>query len=673
MRRKNTLSFQIHGHIRPLNQRIFFILLRAKKIRFFIQLMYYKSAIYKILTLLGILLSGVLCLQAQEEKPTRKAIDSVMAISPDYLPTRLAPNPTLDFNPLEYTNIDTSLVHISQYDPLWRIENMYQSLGINGQAHKNMVFDIDRSMGFTMITLPYPLYFKKISDLYLYNLKTSYTDIDFTYGILSEFSFSATHAQHVRQADFVFNIDGLSNKGYFIHQATNRLSLSGLARYETPNKIYGFLLTYAFNHGKYMENGGLENCSDFTDRNARDHSISNDLSSFAVMFSNAESLINQHTGEMINYVNIKNKKGQYFGTFSHTLDVTNLRSRFLDNDLNNLFYRNRYYVSTDSTNDSIEYVSVANALQFSNYSPVDTIGDQSYFIRFAGGLRHEYVTAINPFYKGNSLTLFARTTIRLFKVWELYGNISYTLFGYNKNDAMTKVGARFTINKKHRHYLGLEASFMRCSPDYIYTKYHGNNNSWLNDWNKPNIFKAGAYWTMFGYTLSAHIFNLGKYIFLNDNFEPQQLTKPAQVIQLELKAPVRTKHFALDANMALQHSTNKAVTVPLFAGKLGAAFQTRIFKKKLHFQVGVDLFYNTRYFADGYNPILHQFYSQQYVTTGNYLYINAHIAFRVKRISFFIRGGDLIAGLFSYHYITTPGYPMQGRNFEAGVNWKFYD
>ena len=85
------------------------------------------------------------------------------------------------------------------------------------------------------------------------------------------------------------------------------------------------------------------------------------------------------------------------------------------------------------------------------------------------------------------------------------------------------------------------------------------------------------------------------------------------------------------------------------------------------------MFFNTLYYADGYNPILHQFYSQQDIYTGNYLYLNAHLALRVKRISFFLRGGNLLAGLFSFRYITTPGYPMQGRSLELGVNWKFYD
>jgi hypothetical protein len=278
-----------------------------------------------------------------------------------------------------------------------------------------------------------------------------------------------------------------------------------------------------------------------------------------------------------------------------------------------------------------------------------------------------------PVVADNSLTVFARTSIRLFKVWEIYGNISYSLFGYTRNDAMARAGFRFSINPKQRHYLGFEASFNRYAPDYLLTNYFGNNNSWNLNWGKQNMFKASAYWTIFDYRVGFNFYNLGRYVYLNSNFEPQQLPKPAQVIQFQVSAPVRTKHFALDAELALQHSTREAITVPLFAGKLSALYTTRIFKKRLRFQVGVDLFYNTRYYADGYNPILHQFFSQRDVLVGNYLYVNAHLALRVKRISFFIRGGNLLAGLFSFHYITTPNYPMQGRNLEFGVNWKFYD
>lgn len=636
--------------------------------------MRYKSITYIILLVFCVFTAVNALAQDTTKARTFSNIDSSMAISPDYLRTRYAPFPTIHFQPIVYQEIDTTMFYLSEYDQLLKTQNLYQSLGINGQAHKSMVFDIDHSLGFTMITLPYPLYFKKMQDLKLYDLATSHTDINFTWGWRRELVFSATHAQRVRQMDFAVNIDACSNPGYFIHQSVNRLNVNALVKYETPNKIYGVLAAYNLNHGKFSENGGLENCSAFTDRDPRrDSAITYDVTSFAVMFSNAQTLINTHTAQLTNYVNIKNKNENYFGTISHTLDINNLKSTFTDHDLNNLFYLNRYYINPDTTNDSILYFQIANTLQWSNFSPTDTLSDQAYFFRISGGLRHEFVNARSPHYIGNSLALFARTYIRLFKVWDIFGNISYSFFGYNSYDAMAKAGFRFNINKKQRHHLGLEASFMRYSPDFIFSYYFGNNNAWVNNWKKQNVFKAGAYWTIFDYSVRFNFINAGKYVYLNNNFEPVQLEKPFQVVEFLLYAPVRTKHFSLDAELALQHSTNKAVTVPLFAGKLGAIYTTNIFKKRLRFQVGIDLFYNTKYFADGYNPILHQFYAQEYISTGHYLYINAHLAIRVKRISFFVRGGNLIAGLMSFRYITTPSYPMQSQSVQAGINWKFYD
>lgn len=642
--------------------------------------MAYKPAIYKTVLLLWFYMAAGVMAYAQEKPHGQREIDSAMAISPDYLPTRYAQLPTSQYNPLVYNPIDTSLNLFYAYDPTLLPQNLYQSLGINGQAHKSMIFDIDHPLGFSMIQLPFPLYFKKLSDLKIYDLATSYTDLQVSYGLLTEFTFRANHAQRVRQVDFVFNIDGGTNEGYFIRQSINHLSLSGIVKYEMPEKIYGFLFAYAYNHGKFLENGGLEDIHSFIDRpgilfnqEVRDQSTSNNLSSYAVMLSNAQSSLNTHSGELINYVNIKDKQGHYYGTFSHTFNFDFFKSQLTDHDLNDIYYRQRYYQSTDSTNDSICYYAMANTLQWANYSPVDTVGSQPYFFRFAGGARQEFVKSFNPYYIGNHIALFARTNIRLFKVWDIYGDISYSLFGYTHNDALAHAGFRFTINKPQRNYLGLEVSFGRYSPDYIFSLYVGNNNYWDLKLKKQNVFKASAYWTIFDYSLRFNFINAGKYVYLNNNYEPQQLTKPLQVLEFLLYAPVRTKHFSIDAELALQHSTNAAVTLPLFAGKLSGIYSTRIFKKRLRFQVGIDLFYNTRYYADGYNPILHQFYTQHDLYAGNYLYVNAHLALRVKRISFFLRGSNLTAGLFNYHYMTTAGYPMQGRSLELGLNWKFYD
>ena len=185
--------------------------------------------------------------------------------------------------------------------------------------------------------------------------------------------------------------------------------------------------------------------------------------------------------------------------------------------------------------------------------------------------------------------------------------------------------------------------------------------------------KLGAYWTIFGYKLGFNYFMLNHHLYLNENRTPTMAEKGIHVVQFNLFAPLRIKNFSLDANMALQHSTSNAVALPLFAGKLRAAWHFRIFKNRLRVQLGTDLMYNTLYYADAYTPVLHQYYHQENVKVGNYLYWDLDLTLQVSRLSFFVRGGNLLEGLIGYKYFTTPNYPMQSRNVAIGINWKFYD
>ena len=207
-----------------------------------------------------ILFSG--CLQklsAQEEtRGSEHTIDSAMAISPVYMPVYKAKLPTISYNPLVYESVDTNIFHTPEYDPLWQNKNIYQTLGIDGQAHKNMVFDYQHDMGFSLINLPYELYFKKQKDLLFYDVETSYTKLAYTYGFLSENNFQATHAQRIRQCQFSLDLNGYSNKGYFLHQGANMVTLDAVFHYKTPKNSYGIIVSYILNHGKYAENGGLE-------------------------------------------------------------------------------------------------------------------------------------------------------------------------------------------------------------------------------------------------------------------------------------------------------------------------------------------------------------------------------------------------------------------------------
>lgn len=607
------------------------------------------------------------------EKSSEPKIDSAMAISPAYMPVYYANLPGTFFLPMEYQLIDTTLFYTAHYNHFLKTSNLYQTLGINGQAHQSMIFDYQHDVGFSMIRLPYPLYYKTQEDLKYYDVQTSYTDLQYTYGITAENNFHATHAQKFKDVTIVGNLFGYSNKGYFLRQQANMISLDFILHYQTKRNIYGFTCSYIFNRSKLQENGGLSDYHAFADRIAHDTNAVHDLGSFNVLFKNAESKVNTHDLLFQQYVNIKDKKDRYYGTLTHSFQFKFLNSNFNDNNLNNDFYKDRYYLSTDTTRDTLQYYGIINTLQWSNYEPIATQSEKNYFFHIAGGIRHEFINTKIPHYIGNNYSLFARTQIRLFKLWDIFGAFSYSFNKYNQNDAIANVAATFALKRQWKHYIGFAADFYRVSPDFIYSYYLGNNNSWEHDWSKENNLKLSAFYTIFDYKVSFNYFMMNKYHYFNSQYEPVQADKSINVIQLNVFAPLRIKNFKMDVNMSLQHSTQPYISVPLFAGKLYAAYCFRIFKNRLKIHIGGDLMYNTLYYADAYNPIIRQFYHQESTKVGNYLYFDANITLQVQRIAFFFRAGNIIAGAFGYKYFTTPYYPMQGRNFELGITWKFYD
>lgn len=636
--------------------------------------MFYKSTIY-ILSICFICF--IARVEAQEvdslDRSTAGTIDSAMAISPDYMPVRYAAFHPVNFMPLHYRDLDISFFQTAEYGPLLRSRHIYQSLGINGQAHQSMIFDYNHEMGFSMISLPYPLYFKQQRDLYLYDVQTSYTKLAYTYGIPAEHNFQATHAQRTGRFDLVFNLSGNRNAGYFVHQEVGTLNLDVLVHYQTKRDIYGFTVSYLLNHLKLSENGGLSDCERFSRRSRRDSIVVKDLGTFNVVFSDAATLINTHDVSIQQYVNFRNRKDRYFGTVTHTFQYKNLKSLFTDHDLNNDFYQGNYYISSDSTCDSLHCHSIANALQWSNYTPMTQETDKNYDFRIACGIQHEYVRGRMPFYDGNSLSVFARTNIRLFKICDLSGSFSYSFRNYIKNDIIIRGTAAFAINRTKRHFTGVSTDFYRVAPDYFYTYYIGNHNVWYLNLLKQNNLKISAFWAFKDYRVSLNYFMLKNHVMIDETFMPWQYDRFINLIQLNVFVPLRVRNFSMDANLSLQHADTSFISVPLFAGKLSAAYDIRMFKKKLGVQIGADLWYNTAYHADGYNPLLHQFYHQEEIKVGNYLYFNLNLTINIKRVSFFFRAGNLLSGYIGYNYFTTPYYPMRGRNFALGITWRFYD
>lgn len=603
---------------------------------------------------------------AQESNSQNQSKDSTQSLSPDYLPVYRAQIAQHHFYPLVFNPIDTNLVEVNHYSKTLLSENIYQTLGIFGQAHQSMVFNYQREMGFSYLKYPFPLYFKTQNDLQLFDLETSYTKIGYFYGLPGENTLTVIYAQKVKNVTLSINMLANSNTGYFLHQAIQGIVGDAVISYELPNKKYGFRASYIINRAENQENAGLSNVEEF-----KEHLLP-DIKGYAVSSSNAILQILTHDINFQQYFNISDLKGKYYGTLTHNAQYQKIGSNYFDYIDTNMSYQ-FYTFQSDSTFDTLSSYKIVNSIQWSNFSPNSKKSQANYFLRIAGGVMHEYFEDRRTNYNFHSFTPFVRGTARLFNLMDVYGDFSYSFGGYTHNDAIANLKGEWVFNKENNLKVGVVANFYRVSPDYHYSYSQSNHFQWDQQWRKQNIAELGADLTFKKYRASAKIFLLDNMLIFGPDFHPVQLAKFSRLVQFNLFVPFKYRGFGLTTNLSLQNSSSDSIAVPLFAAKSSVYYIFDIFKKKLRLQLGVDVMYNTSYYADGYSPALYSFYYQNQQKVGNYWYIDANATVRISRIYFFARIANIMSPFQKFNMFTTPHYPMKDFLISVGINWRFHD
>ena len=593
-------------------------------------------------------------------------IDSVMDLSPNYLPTSFAPINTFEFEPLIFQPIDTGMISTHLYDPLFKTDRIYQNLGVGGQAHQSMIFNYKNETGFLYQLLPYPLYFKEQNDLEFYKVKTTYSRVAYAISFPKDHELSAVFAKTMKGVSIVANIYASVNKGTFTHQDSRNLCGDFLIHYEVPSSLFGFRASYIINFLNNAENGGLADIADY-----KNHPKENVF--YSVITPYASSKITTHDIALQPYVNIINKQKKYFGTFTYNFQFKQTTLRYHD-EFDSLPYpHHETYFSETMTNDSTRILAVKNTFQWSNFEPYKELIAKKYFFHIAGGVLHDYAGLKYSENTFNSFYLFARTHIRMFKLMDVKAKIFYSFYGYNLNDITFNAEVSFAINREKEHFVGAGINFYNNTPEYLMQHLASNNFLWDLHFEKQNIFHLNAFWNYKKYNFTANYYFLNKFVYLSEELRPVQNNNNGNLLQFSTFIPFRYKNFGTIANLNVQYCTKDVIHVPIFAGKLSIFYIFELFKKRLKIQIGSDFMYNTAYYADGYMPVLHKFYYQDTHKTGNFLYMDLNLTVNIDRINFFFRAGNLLAPAMGYRNFTTPCFPVKEYLISLGINWRFFD
>ncbi|NLJ82566.1 MAG: putative porin [Bacteroidales bacterium] len=576
-----------------------------------------------------------------------------------------------------YNLVDTSIYNNHRTEILSASRNLYAHTGLLGQVAYPMNYHFQRTHGFVYKTMPFSLYHRKIDNWQWHYVPESYTRIDYEWGTGKENMFNVIHSQSIYDLSFEIDFTTMIAEGLFTGKQSVRDLNAGIRlSYHTPNSRYGFDFAYIYNLFYLNENGGILNDSLFEARV--------DIRNLAIKEPNAYSNYQDHDVFYRHYIALS-KKGTdsnethfNLGYVLHDIEFTSLKTLYNNRSLNPSYYHTFNYDSL-FTFDSLTSYQFKNSLMWSNYMYNDSILMQkNNFIYATVGIAHTYIKV------GDSsarffcfqLTPFTNVHLRFARNIDLKMNLLYTINGYNNQDISAGLHFSWQIptEKDIQHTLSFKSNFYKYQPDYFYTYYFANTYNWENEnLKKQQLFQATLEWQYDKYIIDFNYYTLQNTLVIGENMLPIQFNKTANIYQLATLLPFRYKGFGFESNMFLQYATQKYIPMPWFAGRGSVFYGFNMFKKAMFTQLGLEVLYNTPYYAHGYNPVMQQFFYQNTKKIGNHTYFDFFVNIKVSRFYFHFVLGNFLADLLPKKHYLILHYPTKGLNFKVGASWRFHD
>ena len=222
-----------------------------------------------------------------------------------------------------------------------------------------------------------------------------------------------------------------------------------------------------------------------------------------------------------------------------------------------------------------------------------------------------------------------------------------------------------------RTSLSAEAYIKNLRPKYLQNNYHSKYFSWNNDFGDiRRVYLGGKLLIPFTNTVvSAGVENLQNYIYFNEDRNISQESDNIQVLTARVEQNISLGVFHWDNQVVYQKSSNQlAIPLPELSLYTNMYLKTKIVNE-LTVQLGVDAQYHTKYFVQGYEPALLQFYNQREREIGDYPISTVYLNMHLKQTRFFLMFYNVASKVLkSQQYFTIPGYPVNPFGLKLGLS-----
>lgn len=369
-----------------------------------------------------------------------------------------------------------------------------------------------------------------------------------------------------------------------------------------------------------------------------------------------------------------------------------------------LEYYGNWYIDPQNSRDSLYERVISNRL-FVQAQPWDRNGvvgtlnggvglDMHTYSQFDMGKSGSYLTGKYAKVKKQSYFFYGSVEGKIKRYVDWGGDVKYYPAGYRGGDL--SFGANLTLTGFIRQKpLVLEGRFRTetRSPGYWQENLFSNHYVWNTPLNKEKetrfevsfripdfAFEVGLWQGIvtdkiyYDYHQTDKLTETGFSIW---DTRLRQNSGTTSVTSVYARKDFRIAGLHLDHKVLLQWSTNQEVIpVPFVSAFLSYYYEFWVVREHnaLKAQFGVDVHFNTRYYAPGYNPALAQFINQQRVLSGNYPYVDIFLVGKWKRARVFLKYQHFNKGLFgNQDYFAISKYPLNPGMFKFGISWGFYD
>ncbi|MHB1920987.1 MAG: putative porin [Chitinophagaceae bacterium] len=599
-------------------------------------------------------------------------------------------------NSIRIGHLDSSINDFDKYFPLSSSE-LY--LGNLGNPAASLIFHPEFRPGFDAGFHVFDPYRYTLQKTTYFNTTKPFTQLGYLLGASQEQMIDVLHTQNPsKNFNFGFRYRKINSPGTFRDQSTNNDNYNVFAHLNSANKRYHTYLSWVVNKLNSGENGGIKNVSDLTnpihadrltiptnlgDSTVGNFSLLNSIIPVRSSFTESSVLYSQSydwgTADTI-HINDSTDQYMFYPVFriQHTLEVIKQTASFVDTiaNLDANFYAQNYQIQQpqlENLEAMHQWRTISNDISLQQF-PVPK--NPSQFIK--AGLTYEAIRGDFLYHSiglHNLIGHFEYRNKTRNEKWDMDLQGKLYLVGNYFGNYLAHVSLSRLINKNLGN-VRIGFSNVNRRPDYLYQFFESNrfvsvNKNLKNENTTQLMLSLNS--TKWRYSFQVNYFLFTQFTYLENYFTSAQYSTAFPLLQILLHKQFHAGHFDWYTDLAFQQTDGASpLHVPNFWTRDRFSYENFLFKNHLQLCTGIEIRYNSAYFADDYSPLLQHFVSQKIQKISNKPYAALFVDFAIRSFTAYVRAENLNTFLYSNNF-AAPLYPYPGFGVSIGLKWGFVD